>query len=72
MSSLPRVIAVVGPTGSGKTALALALSKTFDGDIVGVDASQVYRGFDIGTGKATLDELGGVRHHNLDLLEPNE
>jgi tRNA dimethylallyltransferase len=72
MTPLPRVVAVVGPTGSGKTALALKLAKRFDGEIIGVDASQVYRGFDIGTGKATIDELGGIKHHNLDVVSPSE
>ena len=72
MKALPRVIAVVGPTGSGKTALALSLADRFGGEIVGVDASQIYRGFDIGTGKATANELNGIVHHNLDIVSPNE
>lgn len=65
------MIAVVGPTASGKTGLAIALCRRLDGEIVGCDASQVYRGLDIGTGKATAEELGGVRHHCIDLVDPD-
>jgi tRNA dimethylallyltransferase len=72
MTALPKVVAIVGPTGSGKTALAVNLAKRFNGEIVGVDASQIYQGFDIGTGKATVEELDGVIHRNLDVVRPNE
>lgn len=66
----PPIVAVVGPTASGKTALAVELCRRFGGEIVGVDASQVYRGFDVGTGKATAAELGGVVHHLVDVVDP--
>ena len=69
---VPKLVAVVGPTASGKTRLARSLSQRFTGEIIGVDASQIYRGFDVGTGKATTAELGGVRHHNLDIAAPTE
>lgn len=63
---------VVGPTGSGKTALAIEICRRYGGEIVGADASQVYRGLDIGTGKATKAELQGVTHHLIDVVEPWE
>ena len=72
MSILKPLVAVVGPTASGKTSTAIRLCELFDGEIVGVDASQIYRGFDIGTGKANADELRGIPHHNLSFLRPDE
>jgi len=66
------LLAVVGPTASGKTALAVRIAQAWGAEIVGVDASQVYRGMDIGTGKATPDELCGVRHHLVDVADPGD
>ena len=71
MPSFSKYVDVVGPTASGKTSLACALAQRFGGEIVGVDASQIYQGFDIGTGKATKAQLNGVKHHNLDIVPPN-
>jgi tRNA dimethylallyltransferase len=68
--SLP-LIAIVGPTACGKTALAVALARKLKGDILACDSTQVYRGFDIGTSKPTLEERGGVPHHLLDMVEPS-
>ena len=68
--SLP-LIAIVGPTASGKSALAVALARKLNGDILACDSTQVYRGFDIGTSKPTQEERGGVPHHLLDLVEPS-
>lgn len=62
----------MGPTATGKTRLAIELCRALDGEIVGADSVQVYRGFDIGSGKATAAELGGVRHHLVDILEPQQ
>ncbi len=70
MSGGPPLLAVVGPTASGKTGLAIELCRRLGGEIVGCDASQIYRGLDIGTGKATSAELGDVRHHLIDIVEP--
>lgn len=66
------LVVVVGPTAAGKTAFALRIAQAFDGEIVGADAYQVYRGMDVGTAKPTTAELGGVRHHLLDVVEPDE
>ncbi len=68
----PALLVVVGPTAVGKTALALDLCRRFDAELVGADASQVYVGLDIGTGKATPAELGGVRHHLIDVVAPDQ
>ena len=65
----PPVIAVVGPTGSGKSDLAVALALELDGEVINADAMQFYRGMDIGTAKVTAEERRGVRHHLLDTLE---
>jgi tRNA dimethylallyltransferase len=61
------VIAVVGPTATGKTALAVALAQRLGGEVVNADSMQLYRGMDIGTAKPTADERGGVPHHLLDV-----
>jgi len=66
---LPPVIAVVGPTAAGKTALSLDLAERLGGEIVNTDAMQVYRGMDIGTAKLPLEERRGIAHHLLDFLD---
>ncbi len=71
-SSLEKVIFVVGATASGKSAVSVELAKRFDAEIISADSMQIYRGMDIGTGKITLDEQQGVRHHLIDIVEPNE
>ena len=68
----PRVVAVCGPTGTGKTTLAVALSKRFGGEVISADSMQVYRGLDVGTAKATEAERQGVPHHLLDIRTPAE
>lgn len=69
---MSQVIAIVGPTASGKSALALALAESVGGEIVNADALQVYRGFDIGTAKPTAEERRRVPHHLIDILDPGE
>lgn len=66
------LLALVGPTAVGKTALAVALAQSHRAEIVGVDASQVYQGLNVGTGKATAAELSGVPHHLIDVARPDE
>lgn len=68
----PPIIAVVGPTATGKTALGVALAKRFGGEIISADSMQIYRGLDIGTAKVTPEEACGVPHHCVDILEPSE
>ncbi|WP_461174507.1 tRNA (adenosine(37)-N6)-dimethylallyltransferase MiaA [Arthrobacter sp. Z1-9] len=68
----PPVIAVVGPTGSGKSDLAVNLALELDGEVINADAMQFYRGMDIGTAKITMAERRGVAHHLLDILEVTE
>ncbi len=63
-----KICAVTGPTASGKTALAIALARQLDGEIVSCDSMQVYRGMDIGTAKPTKEELAAVPHHLIDIL----
>jgi tRNA dimethylallyltransferase len=65
----PLVVAVVGPTATGKSDLALDLAEAIGGEVVGADASQLYRGMDIGTAKVPLAERRGIPHHQLDVLE---
>jgi len=67
-----RIIAVVGPTASGKSALALALARAFDGEIVSCDSTAVYRGLDIGTDKPSPEARAEVRHHLVDVAEPTD
>ena len=69
MTSLPPVVAVVGPTATGKTALAVALAQRLGGEVVNADSMQLYRGMDIGTAKLRTDERGGVPHHVLDVWD---
>jgi len=67
-----KLIAVVGPTATGKTALAVALARAIDGEIVGADSRQVYRHMDIGTAKPTAEERALAPHHLLDVADPAE
>ncbi len=66
------LLVIVGETASGKTGLALELSRRLGGELIGADSVQVYRGFDVGSGKPTADELGGVPHHLIDVADPGE
>jgi tRNA dimethylallyltransferase len=68
--SKPKVIAIVGPTASGKTALSIELAKKIDGEVISADSRQVYIGMDIGTGKVTPEEMAGVKHHLIDIADP--
>jgi len=68
----PRIIVIAGPTGAGKSALALALAERIGGEIVSADSMQVYRGLDIGTAKPTRQERARVPHHLVDVAEPEE
>jgi tRNA dimethylallyltransferase len=69
---LPRTVAILGPTASGKSALGLALAERFDAEILCCDSVQVYRGMDIGSAKPTAEERAAIPHHLLDLVDPGE
>jgi tRNA dimethylallyltransferase len=68
----PRLVVVVGPTAAGKSALAIALARAADGEIVSADSQQVYRGMDVGTAKPTAGERAAVPHHGIDVCEPTD
>ena len=70
--SMNRLVAIVGPTAVGKSQLALHLAQTFHGEIVSADSRQVYRHMDIGTAKPNPEELSLVRHHLIDIVNPDE
>lgn len=68
----PRVLAILGPTASGKSALSLALAERHNGEIINCDSTAVYRGFDIGTDKPPIEARRGIPHHLIDIAEPTE
>ena len=70
--SIPKLLAIVGPTASGKTRLAVELAQIWNGEVVSADSMQVYRGMDIGTAKPTQQERGGIPHHMIDVADPWE
>lgn len=72
MTEKPFVVAIVGPTAVGKTALSIELAKACNGEIINGDSMQIYRGLTIGTAKITKEEMEGVPHHLLDIKEPTD
>lgn len=66
----PKVIAVVGPTASGKTKLAIELAHKYNGEVISADSRLVYKGFDIASAKPTIEEREGIPHHLIDIVEP--
>ena len=66
------IIVITGPTAAGKTGLGIRLAQALGGEIVSADSMQIYRSMDIGTAKPTVEEMGGVPHHMLDVAEPGE
>lgn len=66
----PRILVILGPTASGKSDIAVALAKKLNGEVVSADSRQIYKGLDIGTGKITKKEMGGVPHYLLDVASP--
>ena len=65
-----KVIAIVGATASGKTSFSIELAKNINGEIISADSRVVYKGFDIGTAKPTKEEMNGIVHHMIDIVEP--
>lgn len=71
-NTLLPLVAIVGPTASGKSALGISISEQLQGEVVACDSTQLYRGFDIGTAKPGASERRGISHHLIDVLDPNE
>ncbi|MBU6430934.1 MAG: tRNA (adenosine(37)-N6)-dimethylallyltransferase MiaA [Patescibacteria group bacterium] len=67
-----KIIVILGPTASGKSALAVRVAKKFNGEIISADSRQVYKGLNIGTGKITKKDMGGIPHHCLDIVSPKK
>lgn len=72
MKKAPEVIVVLGPTASGKSDFAVDLSLQMGGEVISADSRQIYKGLDIGTGKIKKEEMKGVKHYMLDVIDPNE
>jgi len=68
----PAVVAILGPTATGKSALALAMAERYNGEIINCDSTAVYRGFDIGTDKIAVADRRGIPHHLIDIVDPTE
>ena len=69
---MDKMIVIVGPTASGKTALSVALAKALGGEVVSCDSMQIYRGMDVGTAKVTPEEMEGIPHHMVSVADPEE
>lgn len=65
-------LVILGPTGSGKTGVSIELAKALNGEIISADSRAIYKGMDIGTAKPTREEMDGIPHYGLDLVEPDE
>ncbi len=68
MKKKPKILVVLGPTATGKSALAIGLAQKYNGEVISADSRQVYTGLNIGTGKVTKKEMGGIPHHLLDVV----
>ena len=64
----PKAVIILGPTGVGKSDLAIKIAKTFDGEIISADSVQIYKGLDIGSAKVMPNEMQGIVHHCIDIL----
>ena len=69
--SAPTIV-ILGPTGSGKTGISIKIAKAINGEIISADSRAIYKGMDIGTAKPTIEEMEGIPHYGLDLVEPGE
>jgi len=67
----PKVLVILGPTATGKSGLAVKIAKKINGEIISADSRQVYKGMNLGSGKVTKKEMGGIPHHLLDVVKPN-
>ncbi|HAH70400.1 MAG TPA: tRNA (adenosine(37)-N6)-dimethylallyltransferase MiaA, partial [Succinivibrionaceae bacterium] len=71
-AGLERALVILGPTASGKTALALAVAKKIPCEIISLDSALIYKGMDIGTAKPTLEEMALCPHHLIDIIDPRQ
>jgi tRNA dimethylallyltransferase len=71
-TSLPKILIICGPTASGKSELAVRLAHSLDAEIVSADSMQIYRGLDIGTAKPSTDQQAEIRHHLIDVIDPDQ
>ena len=69
---MDKIITIIGPTASGKTSLAIQLSKELEGEVISLDSRQIYKGMGIGTAQPTIEEMMGVKHHLIGCIHPNE
>lgn len=69
---MTKVIVIIGPTGVGKTKLGVELARRYNGEVISGDSMQIYRGMDIGTAKVTKEEMQGIKHHLIDIKNPDE
>lgn len=69
---MAKIVIITGFTGSGKSGLAVDIAKKYNGEIISCDSVQIYKGLDIGSAKVTVDEMQGIKHHLIDILEPHE
>ncbi len=72
MNNKPKVIVIVGPTASGKTALSIEVAKKVDGEVISADSMQIYKDMDIGTAKVTKEEAQGIKHYLVDCISPDQ
>ena len=66
------IIIIYGPTAVGKSSIGIELAKMLDGEIISADSMQIYKHLDIGSAKVTKDEMQGIKHHLIDILEPTQ
>jgi tRNA dimethylallyltransferase len=71
-TELQKIIVIYGPTACGKTALSIDVAKYLSSEIISTDSRQIYRYMNIGTGKITPEEMAGIRHHMIDVIDPSE
>ena len=67
----PKIVVIVGPTASGKTAISIEVAKQLNGEIISADSMQIYKDMDIGTAKVTKEEMQGIKHYLLDCVSPD-
>ena len=67
-----RIITIIGPTASGKTSLAVRLSKQLNAQVIGLDSRQIYKGMSIGTAQPTIEEMDGIKHHLIGFQDPSD